>query len=122
VLHLILILAVLAVLAAGNSDAQGPKRSDSADLDLKLDDLSSLTLEQLTGIEVSSVARRDQQLYKTPAAVFVITQDDIRRSGASNIPELLRIVPGVQVAQVEAHKWAISIRGLTLPPPSVSLS
>lgn len=77
----------------------------------KGDDLSALSLEQLTNMEVSSVARRDQQLYKSPAAVFVITQEDIRRSGASNIPELLRIVPGVQVAQVEADKWAVSIRG-----------
>jgi iron complex outermembrane recepter protein len=74
-------------------------------------DLSSLSLEQLTKMEVSSVARRDQQLYKTPAAVFVITQDDIRRSGATNVPEILRIVPGVQVAQVEANKWAVSARG-----------
>jgi len=74
-------------------------------------DLSALSLEQLTTIDVSSVARRDQQLYKTPSAVFVVTQSDIRRSGADNIPELLRIVPGVQVAQIEGNKWAVSVRG-----------
>jgi iron complex outermembrane receptor protein len=73
--------------------------------------LSALSLEQLTTIDVSSVARRDQHLYKSPSAVFVITQSDIRRSGADNIPELLRIVPGVQVAQIEGNKWAVSVRG-----------
>jgi iron complex outermembrane receptor protein len=85
------------------AEAQGPTPAT--------DDLSALSLEQLVRMEVSSVARRDQLLSKTPAAVFVITQEDIRRSGASNIPELLRIVPGIQVAQVEANKWAVSARG-----------
>lgn len=75
------------------------------------EDPSALSLERLTTIDVSSVARRDQQLYKTPSAVFVVTQSDIRRSGADNIPELLRIVPGVQVAQIEGNKWAVSVRG-----------
>jgi iron complex outermembrane receptor protein len=75
------------------------------------EDSSTLSLERLTTIDVSSVARRDQQLYKTPSAVFVVTQSDIRRSGADNIPELLRIVPGVQVAQIEGSKWAVSVRG-----------
>jgi iron complex outermembrane receptor protein len=75
------------------------------------DDASARNLEQLTTLEVSSVARREQQLYKTSSAVFVVTQNDIRHSGAENIPELLRIVPGVQVAQVEGSKWAVSTRG-----------
>ena len=74
-------------------------------------DLSQMSLEQLTKVEVSSVARKEQQLYKTPAAVYVITREDIRNSGVSSIPELFRIVPGMQVAQFYANEWAVSARG-----------
>ena len=55
--------------------------------------------------------RKGNSLSKTGAAVFVITQEDIRRSGANNIPDLLRMVPGVDVAQIDANQWAVSIRG-----------
>jgi len=58
------------------------------------------------------VSRQQQLLSKIAAAVFVITQDDIQRSGATNILDLLRMVPGVQVAQINANSWAISVRGL----------
>jgi iron complex outermembrane receptor protein len=71
----------------------------------------SFSMEQLVNMDVSSVARREQKLYKTPAAVFVITRDDIQRSGADNIPEVLRMVPGLQVAQEQANLWAVSSRG-----------
>src|ERR1035441_25532 len=70
-----------------------------------------MSLEELTKVEVSSVARKDQELYKTAAAVYVITKDDIRNSGVSSIPELFRIVPGMQVAQFYANEWAVSARG-----------
>lgn len=60
---------------------------------------------------VSTVSRREQKVKETDAAVYVITQEDIRRSGANSIPEILRIVPGVNVARIDANKWAISIRG-----------
>jgi iron complex outermembrane receptor protein len=63
-------------------------------------------------IEVTSVSKNEQKLSRTAAAVFVITQDDIRRSGANNIPDLLRMVPGMDVAQINANNWAISARGL----------
>jgi iron complex outermembrane receptor protein len=62
-------------------------------------------------IEVTSVSRKEQKLSETGAAIFVITQDDIHRSGAANIPDVLRMAPGVNVAQVDANAWAISIRG-----------
>ena len=61
--------------------------------------------------EVSTVTRQKSTVRKTPAAVTVITAEMIRRSGANNIPDLLRMVPGVQVARIDANKWAISIRG-----------
>jgi iron complex outermembrane recepter protein len=61
-------------------------------------------------VEVSSVSKREQPLSETAAAVFVISKEDIRRSGATNIPDLLRMVPGVYVAQINANTWAITIR------------
>jgi iron complex outermembrane receptor protein len=74
-------------------------------------DLTQLSLEDLMNVQVTSVSKKEQKLAKTGAAVFVITQEDIRRSGSTNIPDLLRMVPGVDVAQVDHSTWAISIRG-----------
>jgi len=74
-------------------------------------DLISLSLEDLMNVKVTSVSRRPQSLAETAAAVFVITQDDIRRSGATSIPEALRMVPGIEVARIDANKWAITARG-----------
>jgi len=76
-----------------------------------LGDLTQVSLENLMNMEVSSVSKRDQELLKTAAAIFVLTQEDIRRSGATNIPDLLRIVPGLEVAQIDANNWAVSSRG-----------
>jgi len=74
-------------------------------------DLSSLSLEQLTHLEVNTVSRREQKLFETPAAAFVITREEILRSGAASVPELLRMVPGMEVAQIDANTWAVSARG-----------
>ena len=63
-------------------------------------------------VEVTSASKKEQPLSRTAAAVFVISQDDIQRSGATNIPDLLRMVPGMDVAQINASTWAISARGL----------
>jgi iron complex outermembrane receptor protein len=74
-------------------------------------DLTQLSIENLMNMEVTSVSKREQKLSQVAAAIFVITQEDIRHSGATNIPELLRTVPGLDVAQVNANTWAISARG-----------
>ena len=74
-------------------------------------DLTSLTLEQLMEIEVTTVSRKRQRLTHTTAAAYVITSDDIARSTANSVPELLREVPGLHVARIDANKWAISSRG-----------
>ena len=60
---------------------------------------------------VSTVSRQESTVGQSPAAVFVITNEMIRRSGAKSIPEVLRMVPGVEVAQIDSNKWAVSIRG-----------
>jgi iron complex outermembrane receptor protein len=74
-------------------------------------DLTSLSLEELMNVEVYSVSRKPQPLSESAAAVFVISQDDIRRSGVTTVPDALRMVPGLQVAKVNANTWAISARG-----------
>jgi iron complex outermembrane receptor protein len=74
-------------------------------------DLTNLQIEDLMNVDVTSASRREQKLSRVPAAIFVITQEDIHRSGATNIPDLLRMVPGLEVAQVTPSIWAISARG-----------
>jgi iron complex outermembrane receptor protein len=75
--------------------------------------LKKLTLEELMNVEVTSVARTATPLSATPAAVEVITSDDIRRSGATTLAEALRLAPNLQVAQVNAHDWAVTARGFS---------
>jgi iron complex outermembrane recepter protein len=76
-----------------------------------LPDLTELSIEDLMNIEVVSVSKKAQKLSDSAAAIFVITQEDIRTSGVNNIPDALRMVPGIQVARIDANKWAISSRG-----------
>ncbi|MDY0014524.1 MAG: TonB-dependent receptor plug domain-containing protein, partial [Rhodocyclaceae bacterium] len=73
--------------------------------------LAELSLEDLGKLEVASVSRKAQKLSATPAAVSIVTAEDIRRSGARSIPEALRLVPGIDVAQIGADRWAVSVRG-----------
>ncbi len=73
--------------------------------------LEQLSIEDLMDSKVVTATRSEQQLTDTAAAAYVITQDDIRRSGATNIPEALRMVPGLHVARISSTKWAISARG-----------
>jgi iron complex outermembrane receptor protein len=77
-------------------------------------DLSGKSIQDLMNIEVTSVSKKAQKLSQVAAAIFVITQEDILRSGATNIPDLLRMVPGLDVAQMNANTWAISARGFNL--------
>ncbi|MBL8698932.1 MAG: TonB-dependent receptor [Alphaproteobacteria bacterium] len=76
-------------------------------------DLTTLSLEDLMSVDVSvtSAARRSQRLNDVASAIYVLTADDIRRSGARSIPDALRLVPGMQVAQMDADKWGVSSRG-----------
>lgn len=74
-------------------------------------DLTELELEQLLAMEVTSVSRRAQPLSQTAASVFVVSQEDIRRSGANSIPEVLRMVPGLHVARIDSQKYSITSRG-----------
>ena len=74
-------------------------------------DFGDADLEKLINMKVTSVSRKEKSLALSPGAIFVITQEDIRRSGLTSIPELLRLVPGMDVAKIDANKWAITARG-----------
>lgn len=96
-----LMLVVAPVLADDASNT-----STNADLAK----LANMDINQLMEVKVSILGSA-QSVSQTPAAVSVVTQDDIQRSGARNIPEALRLVPGMDVAQVDASQWAVSARG-----------
>src|SRR5580704_13031375 len=75
------------------------------------DDLADMTLEQLVNVKVTSVAKEQTDLFTSPAAISVVSSDDIRRMGITSLPEALRLVPGMDVAQINANEWAVSARG-----------
>lgn len=77
------------------------------------EDFTELDLEDLMDVVVTSVAGIEQSLLNTPAAMYVITSEDIRRSGHRSVYEALRMVPGMNVARVDAGQWGISARGFT---------
>ncbi len=77
------------------------------------EDFGELELEELMQIRVTSVAGRPEPLLDTPAAIFVVTDEDVRRTGNRSIPESLRMVPGVTVGRISPSAWAISVRGFT---------
>lgn len=93
---------LLGILASLSLPASGQQKSE---------DLANQTIEDLMSIQVTSVSKTEQTLSRTASAIFVITQENIRHSGARNVPDLLRMVPGVDVAQINANAWAISARG-----------
>jgi iron complex outermembrane receptor protein len=87
--------------------AGGPAGADTGTLET----LKQMSIEDLASLEVSIASGRPERFSSTPAAVFVITAEDIRRAGVTTLPELLRMVPGVQVARANTLDWAVSIRG-----------
>ncbi len=92
--------------ACGFATAQSGDPEPSVNLD-------ELSLEELMGVDVvvTSASRHEESLSDTAAAVYVITHEDIERSGATSIPEVLRLAPGVDVARLDSNRWAVSIRG-----------
>jgi iron complex outermembrane receptor protein len=95
----VLLSAFLALATATGTSAQATVNLEQA------------TIEDLLNMEVTSASKKEQGLFRTAAAVYVLTGEDIRRSGATSIPEALRLVPGLQVARIDGHTWAVSSRG-----------
>src|SRR5574340_354129 len=75
------------------------------------DDFTQLSLQQLMQVKVTSVSRKQQKLAHAAAAIYVLTQEEINRSTATTIPELLRTIPGLQVARLDTGKWVVTARG-----------
>jgi iron complex outermembrane receptor protein len=86
------------------------------------EDLSGLSIEQLANIKVRSVSKRDEPLSAAPAALYVIDHDQIVRSGAMTIPEILRLAPNLQVYQQSPAHWVVTARGLNGFPDAQSFS
>ncbi len=98
VLFLLVTSSLLAHADAAGADSEGPA-------------LKNLSLEELSQIEVTTLSKEPERAFRIPAAIYVITGEDIRRSGATSIPEALRMAPGVEVARIDGNKWAVGIRG-----------
>jgi iron complex outermembrane recepter protein len=88
------------------SRADGPKAAQDGSAPLK-----RMSLAELGNVQVTTASKEPEEVWKTPAAVYVITQEDIRRSAATSLPDMLRMAPGVEVAQIDSSHWSVSIRG-----------
>src|SRR5216684_6580440 len=101
---LISVLLVAAPATQCRADAEQASQETSGQL-------KKLSLAQLGDLEVTTASKEPVTLARTPAAIYVLTQEDIRQSGATSIPEVLRLVPGVEVARIDSDKWSIGVRG-----------
>lgn len=101
-------LAVVAtpVLAEGGGNGAAPQT---------IEDLRGLSIDELANLRVTSVSRRPEMLSRAPNAVYVITAEDIRRSGATSLPQALRLAPNLEVAQINAYSWSVTARGFGSP-------
>ncbi len=102
VCFVILFLGISAGPAAAQNGAKDPAGA-----------LTQLSLEELMNLDVTitSTSRKPQKAFETPSAAYVLTGEDIRRSGVTTIPDALRMVPGMSVARINTNKWAITSRG-----------
>jgi iron complex outermembrane receptor protein len=100
-------MAVIWILAGWSLPAWADEQTPGNETE----ELIDLSLEELLQVEVTTLSRKPQLLSDTPAAMYVISQSDIARSGARTIPDVLRMVPGLQIAQVESSSWAVTSRG-----------
>src|SRR6267142_1350485 len=98
----IFLASFLSILLVGSTVAQNSRN---------VPDVTAMSMEDLMNLQVTSVTKHTQKVADAAAAIFVITQEDIRRSGATSIPEALRLVPGLEVARIDENKWAIGSRG-----------
>lgn len=101
--------ALLIALAPPHS-ARGQENPSTQDFQ----DFSELSLEDVLNMKVTSATKMEQSVLDSPNAIAVITADDIRRAGALNIPEALRLSPGVYVAQISGNEWVVTIGGFAL--------
>src|ERR1700732_821681 len=97
-----MLASFMTVFLAANGAAQSQQ---------SVPDGTDLSMEDLMNIQGTSASKRTPKVAEAAAAIFVITQEDLRRSGATSIPEALRLVPGLEVARIDENKWAIGSGG-----------
>src|SRR5437660_10575898 len=102
VTKILLLLFLLAVLVKQSRGNDNPKPEVP---------LTQISLEDLGEIEVTTASKEPVKASQAPAAIYVITQEDIRRSGATSIQEILRLAPGIEVARIDSNTWSVGVRG-----------
>ncbi|MEI9891329.1 MAG: TonB-dependent receptor plug domain-containing protein [Caulobacteraceae bacterium] len=102
-----------AAFAGGGALAQAPVLQSAAFDQPSIADLGRLSIEDLANLPVTSVAKRAEPLSQAPAAIYVITREDIERSGALTVPEMLRLAPNLEVFQTGASNYVITARGFS---------
>src|SRR5437016_14073453 len=107
ILHKSLLITVVLVFGLV-SPSWGESRQDNEEA---VGHLTQMSLEDLGDIEVTTASKEPVKATRTPAESYGITQEDIRRSGATSIPEVLRLAPGVDVARIDSDTWSIGVRG-----------
>ena len=100
-------------MAAGTASAQAPALTPVVYDQPSIADLGQLSIEELANLPVTSVAKRAEPLSQAPAAIYVITREEIERSGANTLPEMLRLAPNLQVYQTSASNYVITARGFS---------
>jgi iron complex outermembrane recepter protein len=110
-------LVIAAVLAAAMHCGRAASQPATAS-----DELGGMSLEELANVQVTSVSKSVEPLRTAPAAIYVITHDDIMRSGATSIPEALRLAPNLEVTQMSASNYVVSARGFGGSPPAQNFS
>lgn len=88
-----------------------PEQLQAVEDTVPVSQLKQLDINDLLNLEVSSVSKTPQKYFKAGAAIYVLTSEDIQRSGVTTIPDALRMVPGLQVAKIDSNKWSVSSRG-----------
>lgn len=111
--RLVLVACLGVVAAPTEGPAEEVRAAAVATEKQRTGDLTELPLEALMELEVTSVSKKPQRVADAAAAIYVLTQEDIRRSGATSIAEALRLVPGLYVARIGSNAWAVSARGFT---------
>ena len=121
ILYLTLLLSIFAFAQDEDKAKETEVKEEAAETTEESDELSldaggeeglmDMDLDALLNVEVTSVSKKAEPMFKAASAIFVVTADDIKRMGARTIPEALRVVPGLYVAQMNASNYEISARG-----------
>ena len=107
------LLVLCALVAALSFAPVAMGQEESVKSESTPSDVLDMSIEDLLNVEITSVSKRAEKRTEAAAAIYVLTQEDIRRSGATTVPDVLRTVPGIHVAQMTANRWSVTSRGFS---------